>query len=909
MAFSQEDSLDKLDSQYLPDKEISTLLSQHNSLTVEEKADLLTTITSTISKWIETIHLQLFKLEQNVKQNNATSGDTHRVDNAVTKMNPIIDSLTDIVELLDDMDDETIALSTKAGITKIQSEWSGLQHFLSSVKQSFLAIDEEKKLRQLMDHVLIQIDDLSLLIFQYQEQRSNGKILTASSTTASNTNSLLDFKDDITTTSNSSAPDDILIDIDNRVGPLFNDVEKIYNRMVSDTPPTDPTGVLAKRHRMVQERWEGLRVEIDELKVDLKEDRWLAVFKQVADQVEAMMDGLDKTVEQCQQMVQQVCEWQGTTTTSSSSNQLSSSSSSTTVTQQQQQYPVPPKGILRSSKSHHSSTSASSTSSSGSNSTPPIDHAKLRSIEKNFEAKYKYCTPLITKMLNMLGSGIAARVSENNATVARHEHMVQRWQKLKSVMDDLRIRSLPDIERLLLFERPISPAWSKVSGSDRGSIYKSPEPMSYDMMFDYRSPSSSINSLNGRARSPLSHQQYGNGNNSNNNNGYMSPTTQLYGAYEELRRVRSVTPSSGTSNRGSGGNDPIALWRSTHGSSPIHSNRSMARTTSPLSSFHHSNYYHHQDILKPSTSDTSSVGSNPSRQSSTMKHQSHAWHDDPPIKQSNTPVPNRPKSRQQDELPLGGRRSVTPVRRAGTPSMIPRPKTPSYNNNESMIQSQIPRRPRSSLLRSPPSTASMRPSDSILSLVSPPSPPHVSKKTLNRKHSTPLLNQHARGIHDDQRYFTQTPPPSSSRRYYDLTEEDEEGYDDDDDYNDYMMYGKSNNLKQQKQRPTYIPDPKDPLDIEVAKIINANPITITCQRGSQSGRYFFGNDPSTAPGGGRKSYTCKLMTYTDRDRRSPNSNRLGSIGKSRNKVLVRVGGGWEDLEVFFLEHHNLMLSH
>ncbi|CAO3642816.1 unnamed protein product [Cunninghamella blakesleeana] len=766
MVLSQEeDSLDKLHSLYLPDKEIDTLLSsqqQNNNLTVKEKTDLLTTITSTISKWIETIHLTLFTLEQNVKQNNATNGDTQVVDEAVQKMNPIIDTLTtDIIELLDDIIEEDdhdieeeenyhqykmIILSTKAGITKIQSEWSGLKHFLSSVKQSFSAIEEEKKLRQLMDHVLIQIDDLSLLIFQYQEQRSNGKNLASSSINNNNNNtptSLLDFKDDLTTSSNSSAPDDILIDIDNRVGPLFNDVEKIYNRMVaSDTPPKDISGVLQKRHRMVQERWECLRVEIDELKVDLKEDRWLAVFKQVADQVDAMMDGLDKTVEQCQQMVQQVSDWQQSLITIGGlSSTLSTSSSSTTVTpqQQQQQYPVPPKGILRSSKSHHSSSNASvsSTSSSGSNnntsSSQPImiDHAKLRSIEKNFEAKYKYCTPLITKMLNMLGSGIAARVSENNATVTRHEQMVLRWQKLKSVMDDLRIRSLPDIEKFLIFERPISPAWSKVSGSDRS--YKSPEPMSssYDTMLmleSYRSPSSSSihsfnsnhggNSGNGnRARSPLSsfnnnnyhHQQFVN-NNNNNNNHFSSTNHSFYnnnnnhhqGMYEEMRRVRSVTPSSGTSNRN---NDPIALWRSTHGASPINNNhsphhRTLSRTTSSLSSYHYNN-----DILKPSNSDSSSVGSNPSSRFSTtsmMKHQPHtSWHEDPPVKQTITPVPNRPKSRQQqDELPLGGRRSVTPVHRSGTPSMIPRPKTPSSSSSPYNDHSQIPR-PRSSLLRSP----------------------------------------------------------------------------------------------------------------------------------------------------------------------------------------------------------------
>ncbi|KAI8343661.1 hypothetical protein BC941DRAFT_509079 [Chlamydoabsidia padenii] len=915
----EDDCFAKLNTLTLPDQEINDLLAQHITLTAEEKTKQLSNITTSIAQWIETIHLTLFTLEQNIKQNNsATTQDTNSLDDVVQRMNPVIDSLSDLVDIMEDIDDNSLALSARSSITKIQSEWSGLQHFLSSVKQALAAVDEENQLRILMDQVLVQIEDLSLLVFQYQEQRSSGQAATMTTLAALNLNN----KDNTTTVSNpsnsTSAPDDILVDIDNRVGPVFGHVNKIYNRMMVDTsPPTDATGILGRRHRMIQERWECLRVEIDELKADLKEDRWLTVFKQVADQVESMMDGLDKTVEQCRTMVQQVREWQGI-------QQLSCSSSSTTVTpqlqqqQQQQQYPVPPKGILRSSKSHHSSASVSSSSSSGSAGStppPPVDHIKLRSVEKNFEAKYKYCTPLITKMLSMLGENIAMRAAENNATVARHQHMVQRWQQLKSTMDDLRIRDLPDIERLLLFERPISPAWSKVSDrSDKSGgshRYKSPEPSSYDF-FDYRTSSNSLGSVGGRARSPLSTQQhqlqqlqqlqY------HGNNGYMSPTAQLYGMQEEMRRGRSVTPSSGTGSR-----DHISLWRSTNGASPVHG-RTMTRTTSPLSGY--------QDVLKSSTSDTPSLGSNPSR--SPMKHSATSpslGQEDTFARQSPAPASSRCKSRQE-ELPYGGRRSVTPVRRAGTPSMIPRPKTPSQDLHQQggINASQIPR-PRSSMLRASPSMMTPSPSSFLSSSSPPPSPPHVPKRTLNRKYSSPILNQQSRNIHDHNRSFAQTPPPPSSRRHYDLAEEDEE---EEDFYNNNRGRGDDNNdnddddyedsIYNQQDRQTYIPDPKDPLDVEVAKIINGNPIRIICERGTQSGRYYFGHELNPTPGGGRRLYTCKLMTYTNRERRTngfgvQTTSLGGKSGTTRKKVLTRVGGGWIDLEIFLLEHHNLMLSH
>jgi hypothetical protein len=102
-----------------------------------------------------------------------------------------------------------------------------------------------------------------------------------------------------------------------------------------------------------------------------------------------------------------------------------------------------------------------------------------------------------------------------------------------------------------------------------------------------------------------------------------------------------------------------------------------------------------------------------------------------------------------------------------------------------------------------------------------------------------------------------------------------------------------------KEPGKYVPDRKDPLDLEIARIINASPITIKCQRAPQGqGRYYFGNELSPSLGGGKKVYTCKLMTYSGR--RSNNT--------PLNKVLIRVGGGWQDLEIFFLEHMNLMGS-
>ncbi|CAG8581274.1 1827_t:CDS:1 [Acaulospora colombiana] len=79
----------------------------------------------------------------------------------------------------------------------------------------------------------------------------------------------------------------------------------------------------------------------------------------------------------------------------------------------------------------------------------------------------------------------------------------------------------------------------------------------------------------------------------------------------------------------------------------------------------------------------------------------------------------------------------------------------------------------------------------------------------------------------------------------------------------------------------YVPVKSDPLDVEVAKIVNASPIHVKVERApGGGGRYFFGNGE---PGRERKVHNVKLTSYG-------------------NKVMVRVGGGWTDLDMFLLDH-------
>jgi hypothetical protein len=348
--------------------------------------------------------------------------------------------------------------------------------------------------------------------------------------------------------------------------------------------------------------------------------------------------------------------------------------------------------VHRSSPSVSSSTINTASTTGGNGASSPSGD-KIRSIEKNFEAKYKYYTPSITKMLMMLGNGIAARVSRNVATLQRHEAMVQRWNQLKSTMDQLRRKDMPDIEKVML-DRPVSPSSSRYSDhSDKSHTswmdgrFKSPEP---NDMLDYRP-----GTIGSRSKSPF---------------------TSLSHHYEDLQRAASGTPNGTRDNH---------LWWSMnhHSTSPVYGRSSSSqqqqqqtRTTSPLS---HSreNYPHHLggSGLRSSTSESSCTNASPSRLSNNNNYPSRVktpTTHNKSIKTRHEPGPERHHLKSDETkswmqhtkstiIRNEASRAKTPTNhqrpksrqqlvRSTTPSMIPRP------NEGRASPSMIPR-PRSSM--------------------------------------------------------------------------------------------------------------------------------------------------------------------------------------------------------------------
>jgi len=124
----------------------------------------------------------------------------------------------------------------------------------------------------------------------------------------------------------------------------------------------------------------------------------------------------------------------------------------------------------------------------------------------------------------------------------------------------------------------------------------------------------------------------------------------------------------------------------------------------------------------------------------------------------------------------------------------------------------------------------------------------------------------------------------------------------------------------------YVPVRGDELDEEFARVVNESPVSMPIRR-LDKGKYYFGgrvDDHGSSLVGG-KTVLCRLMEYgrvgveddsgvssgggTDdgihpqpSHARSLRRNPSQDPSKKRRKVLVRVGGGWQDLDIFLLDH-------
>lgn len=136
------------------------------------------------------------------------------------------------------------------------------------------------------------ISDIQTRIFEIQELRHKSQ----SSNDLSASTSVID--------QSLMALDERLESVSNGVKAVTASIQPLLNSPTNgalrDSSADDEKALLVRKHAAFIADWESVQEESDVLREELKEDKWLTVFRTVTEQADGMMTSLEKAVNRCQ---------------------------------------------------------------------------------------------------------------------------------------------------------------------------------------------------------------------------------------------------------------------------------------------------------------------------------------------------------------------------------------------------------------------------------------------------------------------------------------------------------------------------------------------------------------------------------------------------------------------------------
>ncbi|KAF8916040.1 hypothetical protein CPB85DRAFT_1291227 [Mucidula mucida] len=198
------------------------------------------------------------------------------------------------------------------------------------------------------------------------------------------------------TTGTTNTIDQSLMALDEKLESVSKDMKAIGDAMEpllqqSSTPTlaqngeSSETTMMLRKHATLVSDWESVQDESDTLREELKEDKWLTVFRTVTDQADGMMSSLEKAVNRCQDFISSVY-----------------------------------RHSTEDAFSHHKSRD-----------TAPPNMELFTSLLDSYEAKKKHYMPATSKVLSIIDKGVRDRVTKNGETLRRHAESAQRWRNLR----------------------------------------------------------------------------------------------------------------------------------------------------------------------------------------------------------------------------------------------------------------------------------------------------------------------------------------------------------------------------------------------------------------------------------------------------------------------------------------------
>jgi hypothetical protein len=109
----------------------------------------------------------------------------------------------------------------------------------------------------------------------------------------------------------SSIIDQSLMTLDERLESVANGMKSINDSLgpllqtaktptISQNGDSSESATILRKHVALMSEWESVQDESEVLREELKEDKWLTVFRTVTDQADGMMSSLEKAVNRCQ---------------------------------------------------------------------------------------------------------------------------------------------------------------------------------------------------------------------------------------------------------------------------------------------------------------------------------------------------------------------------------------------------------------------------------------------------------------------------------------------------------------------------------------------------------------------------------------------------------------------------------
>nr|CAG8588181.1 3228_t:CDS:2 [Entrophospora candida] len=284
-------------------------------LPIPNLLEIFQTSAQKIDHWLEYANVTILALDFDIKEG-VNIRNVSEMDVLIHKYASNIDLLQELFQLtlskLNSGDDQNYK-DIKVTFDRIHSDWLEVKSFFAKVKKEISESKQRREFLDKMDQILASIEELDISIFEYQEQRHSDNNqnnnessfpfprLSSSPTPRNNRPITPGAPTGIINngSSNNIDFDAALIKLDSKLEPLSARIEYLKSRLTGSNAPSDPNGILRKKYNLLNDKWESLKNEMDSLREELKEDKWVGVFKQVGGNANQMMDSLERSVKQC----------------------------------------------------------------------------------------------------------------------------------------------------------------------------------------------------------------------------------------------------------------------------------------------------------------------------------------------------------------------------------------------------------------------------------------------------------------------------------------------------------------------------------------------------------------------------------------------------------------------------------